>query len=277
MITFPPCKINLGLHILRKRSDGFHDLDTCFVQIPWCDILEIVPASELQLKSSGLTIEGPPEDNLCLKAYHLVAALRNIPPVAMYLHKQLPSGAGLGGGSADAAYTLRALNDLFSLHLPATQLTELASRLGSDCAFFMQDEPMTGSGKGEILSPVQLPLKGKYLAIIKPKVSVNTREAYSGVQPLERSGRIHDIVSSVPIENWHDTLVNDFEASVFKRFPEIQTIKDNLYKLGAIYASMSGSGSAVFGIFDSEPDLTSFGDLIRWQGKLPDHASYFSR
>lgn len=246
MVAFPPCKINLGLNVVRKRVDGYHDLETCFFPVQWTDILEIIPSDQFSFTVTGNIIPGDEKDNLCVKAHKLL----NAPPAKIHLHKIIPTGAGLGGGSSDAAWTLRLLNDVFNLRLTKDQLRTYAAQLGSDCAFFIEDVPMKGTGRGEILSPVNVDLKGKYLVIIKPGVHVSTAEAYSGVVPRESKLDIEN----VPVEQWKSKLKNDFEESVFRKFPQIASIKKSLYDAGALYASMSGSGSAVYGIFSEKID-----------------------
>lgn len=252
MIAFPPCKINLGLNILRRRSDGYHDLDTCFYPVPWTDILEIIPSDELSFSASGNSIPGDVADNLCMKAYRLMQAVYSLPPVKMHLHKIIPTGAGLGGGSSDAAWTLRLLNEIFALDLSKDVLKEYAARLGSDCAFFVDDTPMIGSGRGEILMPAKVGLKGRYMMIAKPEVHVSTAQAFAGVKPAEPKYRIAEILAK-PVEEWRVFLVNDFEATIAQKFPVIAQLKDRMYAAGAEYASMTGSGSAVYGIFTNKP------------------------
>ncbi len=269
MVSFPHCKINLGLNVISKRSDGFHDIETCFYPIPWTDILEIIPSQELKFTTSGLTIPGQSQDNLCLKAYELLKKDFDLPPVQIHLHKLLPTGAGLGGGSSNAAFTLRTINEIFELRLSYDNLYAYASFLGSDCAFFIQDSPKVGSGRGEILSPATLSLKGKFMVLVKPDIHVATAEAYAGIEPKSAQLSIKEIVEKRPIESWKEFLVNDFEASVFKRFPAIGELKNDLYQAGAVYASMSGSGSSVFGIFDQAVDLKSkFSKMTYWSGAL---------
>lgn len=237
MVAFPPCKINLGLNVVRKRSDGYHDIETCFYPVAWTDILEIIPSDEFEFAVSGDVIPGNSDDNLCVRAYRLLKT----PPVKIHLHKIIPTGAGLGGGSSDGAWTLRLLNDVFDLNHSKEKLRELAATLGSDCPFFVDDVPMIGKGRGEIVTKTNMTLKGKFIVIIKPEVHVSTAEAYAGIVPKERSIDW----DSVGLEE----LKNDFEESVFRKYPVIGSIKEHLYKVGADYASMSGSGSAVFGIF----------------------------
>lgn len=266
MVSFPPCKINLGLHILRKRTDGYHDIETCFYPVPWTDILEIIPAQTLTFTSSGHTIPGAADDNLCLQAFRLLQQDHAIPPVHIHLHKVIPMGAGLGGGSADAAYTLRMLNDMFALNLSMTALMNLAARLGSDCAFFIQDHAMLGTGRGEVLSPLAVSLKGKYIVLVKPDIHVSTAEAYAGVTPDLPARAVEQVVMA-PLDTWRTFLYNDFEQSVLVRYPAIAAIKQQLYDAGAVYAAMSGSGSTVFGIFDQEITWPA-SNHITWRGWL---------
>jgi 4-diphosphocytidyl-2-C-methyl-D-erythritol kinase len=269
MIAFPPAKVNIGLYILRKRADGYHDLSTCFYPIPWYDILEILPSKVLKFESSGISVPGDAKDNLCLKAYHLLRLDFDLPPVQIYLHKMLPMGAGLGGGSSDGAWTLRLLNTLFSLQLSQEKLISYASMLGSDCAFFVHDGPMMGSSRGEVLTSLKLDLKGKFLVVVKPDMHVSTAEAFSGVVPVDPKYDLKNTLETNPVRKWTSLVSNDFEVSVFKKHPGIQTIKEKLYTFGAVYGSMSGSGSAVFGIFDTPVDLRSeFPGMIYWSGKL---------
>jgi 4-diphosphocytidyl-2-C-methyl-D-erythritol kinase len=267
MVAFPPCKINLGLNIISKRSDGFHNLETCFYPVPWTDILEIIPSDKLAFTSSGNAIPGREEDNLCLKAYHLLKADFNIAPVKIHLHKIIPIGAGLGGGSSDAAYTLRLLNEIFNLSLSINQLKVYASKLGSDCSFFVQDKPMLGSGKGEILTEIDISLNGFYLVIVKPAIHVSTQEAYLGISSKRSTIKIQEILKR-PVADWKEALKNDFEESVFKKYSAIAEIKAKLYSSGAIYASMSGSGSSVFALFEKPVELKKeFGGMEYWEGK----------
>lgn len=269
MVSFPPCKINLGLNIIRKREDGYHDLLTCFYPVPWCDVLEIVPAREFTLSISGGYVPGPSADNLCVRAWELLNKEFNIKPVAIYLHKVLPIGAGLGGGSSDGAYTLRTLNDLFELGLPAERLMDYASRLGSDCAFFIQNKPMLGSGRGEVLTDINVSLKGKYIVIVKPEVSISTAEAFAGIRPRPVPTDLRNALEDHPVSEWKELLRNDFEDHLFERFPVLDALQKKLYAFGAVFASMSGSGSAVFGIFDGETDLKSeFEGVQYWSGYL---------
>lgn len=268
MVAFPPCKINLGLHIVARRADGYHDLETVFYPVPWTDVVEAIPANQFTFSSSGLEVSGDSADNLCVRAFQLLKQEFGLPNIQLHLHKVIPMGAGLGGGSADAAYVLRLLNNLFSLNLSATQLMEYASRLGSDCAFFVQDEAMLGTGRGEKLEQVTVSLKGWHLLIVKPPVHVSTREAYAKVRPAAPVKPLRQVLA-LPVEKWKDELVNDFEISVFRQFPAIAQLRDQLYTMGAVYAAMSGSGAAVYGLFEDAIGLPDeWRTLPHWQGKL---------
>jgi len=269
MILYPPAKINIGLSIVEKRPDGFHNIETVFYPIPLCDSLSIETAgagATCQLVFSCDGIELPDDDNLCCKAYRLLDDDFHLPPVIIRLYKAIPIGAGLGGGSSDAAYTLLALNSLFQLNIPDDELTRYASRLGSDCAFFLQDQPAFGTGKGDILEPLSLSLAGYHIIIVKPPVFVSTAEAYSSVTPKKVEHHLPELLKA-PVSEWRHTVFNDFEASVFKMYPEIGQIKEKLYQEGAVYASMSGSGSSVYGIFDKETDEVAkmFPECFVWR------------
>jgi 4-diphosphocytidyl-2-C-methyl-D-erythritol kinase len=253
MILFPPAKINLGLRILRKRSDGYHDLDTCFYPIGLTDVLEILPAAEMTLNVTGIVPPGNPDENLCVKAWHLLKAdFPSLPTVYMHLQKNIPTGAGLGGGSADGAYALRGLNEKFNLGLSREQLIEYAAQLGSDCPFFIHDTSCIGSGRGELLQPIDLSLKSYHILLINPGIHISTKEAFAGITPIEDRKPIREIIAQ-PIESWQEELMNDFESSIFPNHPEIARIKQQLTDAGAVYASMSGSGSTVYGIFREKP------------------------
>jgi 4-diphosphocytidyl-2-C-methyl-D-erythritol kinase len=266
MVTFPSCKINLGLRILSKRPDGYHNIETCFYPIPWTDVLEILPSDSFSFTCTGLALPGDASENLCVKAYRLLQKDFSLSPIQMHLHKIIPSGAGLGGGSSDAAHTLLLLKDVFDLKLSVPELQGYAAMLGSDCAFFITNKPMMGRGKGDLLSPADVTLKGKYLVIIKPAIHVSTVEAYSRVEPTQPTTALADILKQ-DISAWRDLLVNDFEESVFSIYPQIGAIKHELYNLGALYAGMSGSGSSVFGIFSEDINLTDhFPGMTCWSG-----------
>jgi len=252
MILFPFAKINIGLEVLRKRPDNFHDLETIFYPLNLCDILEINKSDTFHFSLSGIPIGDLSEENIVVKAYNLLQHDFNLPPVSIHLHKQIPTGAGLGGGSSDAAFTLTGLNELFNLNLDKNQMIDYASILGSDCAFFMFNHPVFAEGKGNIFSEIEIELKGFSLVLIKPDFSVSTSDAYRGVDPNIPEYSLRNAVN-LPVNQWSKTIENRFEKSVFENFPQIKSIKEKLYHEGAIFASMSGSGSSVFGIFDVVP------------------------
>lgn len=269
MVSFPPCKINLGLHVTSKRADGYHDIATCFYTVPWNDILEIVPAKDFKFSMSGDPVPGAAADNLCMRAYHLLNQEFDLKPVAIHLMKNIPIGAGLGGGSADGAHTLRILNAIFNLGIPHDKLKGYASQLGSDCAFFLENGPMMGAGRGDLLTPVSVSLKGKFLIIVKPEAHVSTARAYAGVTPRTPDHNLRDVLESKPLKEWKSLVKNDFEETLFREFPIIEAIHQKLYAFGAVYASMSGSGSAVYGIFENETDLRKeFESMTYWSGFL---------
>lgn len=252
MITYPNCKINLGLHVVGKRPDGYHNLETIFLPVHTLrDELEIIEGT-LSMQQDGITLDNAPEDNLCMKAWQLLHEEFNIPTVSIRLKKGIPFGAGLGGGSSDAAFTLKMLNEMFSLHLTNDQLEQRAARLGADCAFFIRNQAAYATGIGDVLSPIDLDLSGYRIVIEIPESEhVSTKEAYSGLK-RDLFGTVRpDLREAVkrPIKDWCDLIVNDFEASVFPSHPAIASLKENMYARGALYASMTGSGAAVFGVF----------------------------
>lgn len=253
MITFPNAKINLGLNIIEKRPDGYHNLETIFYPINLQDALEVTRREnndkEYTLHISGAPLEGEPEDNLVVKAYKLLKKdYPGLLPVDIHMYKHIPAGAGLGGGSSDAACMIKLLNDKFSLGLSTERMEEYAVKLGADCAFFIRNKPVFATGIGNLFEPVELSLKGYHIILIKPDIFVSTRDAFAEIKPVRPAVSLKEIVKQ-PIETWKNSMKNDFEDSVFKKFPEIAAIKDELYDLGAVYAAMSGSGSSVYGIF----------------------------
>lgn len=260
MIAFPNCKINLGLNIIRKRSDGFHDLETVFYPIAVKDALEIIPAQQPQnnnitFSSSGLLVDGNINDNICIKAYNLLLKdYPSIAPIQMHLHKNIPMGAGLGGGSADGAFTLIMLNEQFRLNLSNQQLAVYALQLGSDCPFFIYNTACFASSRGEEITPIHLDLSNYSFVIVNPGIHVNTGWAFQQIQPTLPQKSIQKIIQQ-PIETWKTELINDFEEPVSKAHPEIAKIKVELYSKGALYASMSGSGSTFFGIFPQQKKI----------------------
>ena len=254
MIAFPNAKINIGLNIVEKRTDGFHTIESIFYPIfDLVDVLEIIELKDNsypQFSSSGIFIPGNPENNLCLKAYNLLKMEYDIPNVAIHLHKVIPIGAGLGGGSSDAAFTLKLLNNLFRLNLSDNILIEYAQKLGSDCAFFIKNKPVFAFGKGDEFEDINLNLSTYKIKIEYPSIHIGTAEAYSGVTPIKSKLKLKEIISQ-PINSWGKLIKNDFEYSIFLNYPEIEQLKLRFYKEGAIYASMTGSGSAVYGIFET--------------------------
>ncbi len=268
MILFPYAKINIGLEVLRKRPDCFHDLETVFYPLSFCDILEINRSDSFQFSITGIDLEGNSEENIVIKAYRLLQAEYNLPPVQIHLHKQIPVGAGLGGGSSDGAFTLMGLNDLFQLHLNEEKLIGYASRLGSDCAFFILNRPVFAEGTGNIFSEVEMNLRGYTLVLIKPNLSISTAEAYRGIVPALPEISLKERVK-LPVGSWAGKVINRFEEGIFKGFPEIEAIKMKLYQEGAVYASMSGSGSSVYGLFESVPERLEeyFHEYFYWEEK----------
>ncbi|HEU4552978.1 MAG TPA: 4-(cytidine 5'-diphospho)-2-C-methyl-D-erythritol kinase [Chitinophaga sp.] len=249
MIVFPNCKINLGLHILRRRADGFHDLETVFYPVPVNDALEALSPGQLQFSSSGIAIPGEVTDNLCLKAWHLLKRdFPELPAVNIHLHKHIPIGAGLGGGSADAAFMLQLLNDKFRLALSAEKLVYYAAQLGSDCAFFIRNRPCYATGRGEVLEPIAADLSGYSLLLVYPGIHVNTGWAFRQITPAVPARQLRESILQ-PVNEWKTLITNDFEAPVFRAHPVLGAIKEKLYEAGAVYATMSGSGSAMVGIF----------------------------
>lgn len=265
MISYPNAKINIGLNILSKRADGFHEIESVFYPVPWKDILEIVPsgdgAGKVEFTSSGIVIPGDSNGNLCERAYHLLHADFNIPSVKIHLHKVIPIGAGLGGGSADATFTLKMLNDLFELQLKNEQLEKYAERLGSDCPFFVENTPKLVTGRGEEMNQINLDLSEYELVMINPGIHIGTAEAYRNVLLKTPENSLTELMNTSP-EGWKTKVENAFEASLFPSYPRIEELKNALYEQGALYASMTGSGSTVYGIFEQgKVDLSEFDGL----------------
>ncbi|PWG79762.1 4-(cytidine 5'-diphospho)-2-C-methyl-D-erythritol kinase [Pararcticibacter amylolyticus] len=255
MVTFPNAKINIGLNIINRRSDGYHNLETVFYPVNIKDGLEVAEAGELSFSTSGIEIPGFANENLCLRAYERLKKDFGIPPVQIHLHKQIPIGAGLGGGSSDAAFFIRLLNDKFALNLSTEMMEDYARELGADCAFFIKNQPVFAFGKGDEFEDITLSLKDYFIVLIMPPVHVSTGEAYRGVKPSQPRTSLKDLIKS-PIEEWNPVIKNDFEESVFKNHPSIRGVKAALYESGALYASMSGSGASVYGIFKDSVDLS---------------------
>ena len=255
MLIFPNAKINIGLNIINKRPDGYHDLETVFYPINLTDILEFVECpGNIRFISSGINIDIEKNNNLVLKAYHLLKKKYALPVLNIHLHKIIPTGAGLGGGSSDAGYMLKSLNDYFNLNISEEKLENYAQQLGSDCPFFIKNKPVYAEGTGNIFSETKLDLSKYFILIIKPEIHIPTKHAFSGIKAKIPKQSLKELIT-LPVNEWKNIIKNDFESNVFKQFPIIKKIKDTLYESGAIYAQMSGSGAAVFGIFNKEPKL----------------------
>jgi 4-diphosphocytidyl-2-C-methyl-D-erythritol kinase len=271
MISFPHAKINLGLTVLNKRTDGFHNLETIFYPIPLKEILEIVPSPEFSFRPSGLKISGNTRDNLVVRAYDLLKReFSVIGAVEINLHKAIPMGAGLGGGSSDAAETLLVLDRLFNLKISQTLLNSLAIELGSDCPFFLQPFACHASGRGEHLKPVAIDLSSYSILLVHPEIVIKTAWAFANINPEKKVIDLIKIIQK-PVENWKNLLVNDFEKPIFKAYEQLKEIKQKLYDTGAVYASMTGSGSTIFGIFRKGdlPDLAFLGASVQKIDRLP--------
>ncbi|WP_375416431.1 4-(cytidine 5'-diphospho)-2-C-methyl-D-erythritol kinase [uncultured Hymenobacter sp.] len=274
MLTFPNAKLNLGLYVTARRPDGFHNLESVFVPLPWTDALEILPTppgqTEAPLTLTGRPIPGAPETNLCLRAYALLRTDFNLPPVQMHLHKVVPIGAGLGGGSSDAAFALSALNKLFALNLPSDKLLAYARRLGADCAFFLENRPVLALEKGDVFEPIALNLAGTAAVVIYPNLHISTAEAYAAITPRPPRHALRAALAR-PIETWRQTVTNDFEEALTPHHPVLAEVKSALYAAGAAYASLSGSGSAVYGLWpgrEEAPDVAARPEWLVWRGRL---------
>lgn len=271
MICFPNCKINLGLNVIEKRADGFHSLHTVFYPVSWCDALEVIEnkiVNDIDLHFTGLTVDGKKEDNIIFRAWQLVRELTKLPSISVHLHKNIPMGAGIGGGSSDAAFFINLLDKKFTLGLTYQQKHSVASELGSDCAFFLDNKPVFAQGRGNEFSPVNINLDGYYLLLVYPGIHSNTRDAFQGLTPRQPANDIKSIIEQRAINEWKQELVNDFDATIMKKYPAIEKLKRDLYSRGALFASMSGSGSTVYGIFDKKPSL-DFQAGYRWYLQLP--------
>ena len=266
MLSFPNAKINLGLHVVEKRNDGYHNIETCFYPVPLHDALEIVPATEFSFTQAGLTLDSSSSDNLVMKALNLYRKQYEVPPLSVYLKKVIPFGAGLGGGSSDAAFMLKLLTAYTTQNVHEAELEQIAVDIGADCPFFICNKPTIASGIGNIFDSIELSLKGYTLCIIKPGFSVSTKDAYSSVKPAKPAVSLREILQR-PVNEWKETLKNDFEPGIFQKYPVIAEIKAFLYTCGAVYAAMSGSGSAVFGLFEKDITLT-YPDCFVWKQKL---------
>ncbi len=270
MISFPRCKINIGLHILEKRPDGYHNIETLFYPLGLTDGLEIISSNgNTEFNQSGLPLPQDEKSNLVIKAYDLMKKDYDLPPVKIHLHKKIPPGSGLGGGSSNAANTLLLLNQIFHLGLSDEELAGYAGKLGADCAFFVYNKPMIGKNIGEVFDDVDVDMKGYYIAVVKSDIHVDTKDAYSKVIPEKSRKSLKELISQ-PISKWKGTIENDFEKTVFKEYPGIEKVKSALFRKGAVYASMTGSGSAVFGIFEHDPASLEkvFGEYLVWKERV---------
>ncbi len=272
MIVYANAKINIGLFVTRKREDGYHDIETVFYPVPVFDIIEFKEADGFVLRTEGHALDIDYKDNLVYKVYKTFKDKFDIPPVEVFMIKRIPSGAGMGGGSADAAFFAKGLNEYFKIGLDDKELETLVLEFGSDCPFFIGNKPVWATGRGDVMERLDLELSGYSIVVVKPDVSVSTAEAYANINPLQRDYSLKDVVSDKDFSEWQDKLTNDFEGYVFSKFPVVGQIKKRLYENGALFASMTGSGSAVYGLFEPDriPDISIFDDIngFVWKGKL---------
>jgi 4-diphosphocytidyl-2-C-methyl-D-erythritol kinase len=268
MISFPKAKINLGLRVIGKRDDGFHNIETIFYPIALSDALEFVvqkgKTKDDELATTGIDIRTKPEKNLVMKAVIRMRSRYPVPPLKIHLHKAIPAGAGLGGGSSDAACMIKSINKCFRFGIPDEEMNEIAMELGSDCPFFMNPVPSAGTGRGEILKPVDPVLEGYHIVLLNPGINISTKEAYHNCTPSRRDKKLEDLIKG-PVSGWKKKVINDFEDFVFKVYPRVGELKKALYKSGAVYSSMTGSGSTVYGIYNDKPAV---------RGKLKDYLIY---
>ncbi len=273
MLDFPNAKINIGLNVIQKREDGFHDIESLFYPIELKDILECVSGEEAQdeklvFTTTGGGLDYDEAENLCITAWNMINEIHPLPKTKMHLHKLIPVGAGLGGGSSDAAFTIQILNRLHNLKISDKKKMELAAQIGSDCAFFIYNKPALATGRGEVLKTVKTNLSGHYIVLVHPAIHISTVLAYSEITPKNPEIKLEDAIEK-PIADWKDTIHNDFEQTVFAKYPKIGKIKEQLYNFGALYASMTGSGSAVYGIFNRQVKLKNrFPSFFVYEGWL---------
>ena len=270
MISYSPCKLNIGLEIISKRADGFHNLETVMYPVPLYDIIEIdsISVNQFEFTQSGILVNTDTTDNLVYKAWTLLNSEYHFGGIKVHLHKQIPMGAGLGGGSANAATMIKMLNQLFNLSISNEEMEQKAAQLGSDCPFFIRNTPVFAYNTGTDFLDLALNLSTYHLVIIKPDVSVSTQQAYSGIKPKKANINLQTL-SELSIDEWQDKVVNQFENHIFSQLPELEKIKEKLYNYGAVYSAMSGSGSAIYGLFKSEPNKLNFDEsYFVWQGKL---------
>lgn len=276
MICFPNAKINLGLNIVEKREDGFHNIETVFYPIGWFDALEAIENKRYRKGNEKISLgltgikAGGPRNNLVCRAYRMLDEKYKLPPVKAHLHKNIPVGAGLGGGSSDAAFFINLLDEKFELNINYKEKLRLTTSLGSDCAFFLENKPILATGRGDVFSDTRVDLKKHFILVVYPAIHSTTAEAYKGVKPQKPVNSIKEVIAG-PLKGWKNKLENDFEKNIFYRFPELHNVKSKFYEKGAAYAAMSGSGSAVYGIFEKEPDAKEFGfpvNYLTWSGAL---------
>jgi 4-diphosphocytidyl-2-C-methyl-D-erythritol kinase len=269
MLFFPNAKINVGLHVINRRTDGFHNIETVFVPIGLSDVVEFIPSDEQHFSASGIAVDSPPENNLCIRAWNLLSGAFSLPPVDIHLHKVIPPGAGLGGGSSDAAFMLKYLNSYFNLKLDENELCRYASQLGSDCAFFIKNRPLLGYERGNVFGELKVFPAGLHVAIVNPGIHVSTAEAYAGITPKKPLVSLEEQML-MPLGEWKNNISNDFEESIFDKHPPIAELKQKMYELGAVYASMSGSGSSVYGLFEKKsPEIdVYFPGMFCWTGTV---------
>ena len=275
MICFPNAKINLGLQVTGKRKDGYHDIETVFYPLNLADILEFIPVPEIPGRytfiNTGEKVDVEPSGNLCIKAWNELSKIRKLPGISIHLHKIIPSGAGFGGGSADAAFVLMAVNDLFDLQIPVAELEVIAGRIGSDCPFFIRNKPLFATGRGNVFESAHIDLSGRKIIVVHPGIPISSKWAYNQIKPSKIADSVKDIIKTDPVK-WQGKLCNDFEPAVFRKYPVIERVKDRLLATGAFYASMTGSGSAVFGLYDHEPDTGEmrkfYPNMFVWSGTM---------
>ncbi|OAQ38332.1 4-(cytidine 5'-diphospho)-2-C-methyl-D-erythritol kinase [Pedobacter psychrophilus] len=255
MITFPNAKINIGLNITHKRTDGYHNLETIFYPVKIKEALEVIESAEMDFETSGIEIPGPANDNLCLQAYQLMRKDHDLPNIKIHLHKNIPIGAGLGGGSADTAFFIKLINDKFEMQLSDEKMESYCRQLGADCAFFIQNKPVYAFNKGDEFEPITLDLSDYHLALVMPPVHVSTAEAYRGVTPKQPKRSLKELIK-MPIEEWQSKITNDFEDHILLNHPQIKKVKQDLLSAGALFSMMSGSGASVYGIFKEKVDLS---------------------
>ncbi len=272
MICFPNAKINIGLRILERRADGYHNIESVFYPVGWCDALEAIAMEgygKIELHLSGIPVPGrTDDDNLCVKLYKLLLKKYKLPSLKVWLHKAIPIGAGLGGGSSDAAHFMKMLNEMCNLKLSTEEMKEYVGSLGSDCVFFIENKPVVAFNRGDVTEAISLDLSGYYIVLVYPDTQISTPFAYSLISPKQCEDSLKNIVD-VNISNWKDCIFNDFEEPLFAKFPVIAEVKERLYKAGALYSAMTGSGSAVYGIFNKKIEIASmFPSYKTWSGEL---------